>query len=1073
MSPARRMRGLMMDVRRGAMLAFLAAVLLLAVSAAVAVADPVNEIDVISNTTAAPGSTHVYYVNVLNVGDQPNADADADGVADDPRVLTVTLPPGVTATGASGFRWDCSATDFSTSPSVVSCTNTSVLIPTKKRSTHLNVTTSVDPNAVTGPATATFDMTGGNAVPVSTVDETSITSQTPPFGIDSFDGQVASDAAGDVLTQAGGHPYSISTQIFFNTFTNPVELTGDTWPVAQPKDLLVDLPPGFVGSATATGESLCTLAQLSNASGLEALPLCPPGSQVGLATIFTANGLLLDDTIPVFNMVAPPNAPARFGFDASGSVVTLDASLRSGGDYGLTVGVHDIPEALALAGTRLTFWGVPADPSHDGLRACPGQLSPGTGGPTCTTEVPRRAFLRNPTSCTAPGVGLTTSLRADSWADPGDFASASFVSHLAPNLPFPHGAEQGTTGCADVPFEPTFSAGPSPSGAAGAPSGFAFDLNVPQNDDPDQIATGDLKKAVVTLPVGLRVSPSSANGLGACSPAQINLNSAADSACPGSSKLGTVTIDTPLLKDPLTGSVYLATPHDNPSGSLIALYIVVRGPGLVVKLPGSVAADPVTGQLKATFDNNPQLPFSHLHLEFLGGPRAALVDPPQCGSYPTDAVLDSWSGATVTSDSSFDVSKDGNGTPCGPARFAPTLSAGVDSVKAGQHTSFTLRLARDDADQEFKALTVTTPKGLLAKVAGVPLCPAANAAAGTCSEASRVGSVLTGAGAGTDPFYLPGRVYLTGPYKGGPYGLSIVVPAVAGPFDLGTVVVRTAIQVDRHTAQLHVISDPLPTILQGIPLQIRDVRVTIDRSRFMLNPTSCVEKHVTSQVSSTGGKTANPSDRFQVGGCSKLRLAPKLTLTVGSKGHTHLHASAPLTAKLTQTPGQSNLASVRVSLPATINALLSVVNNACTRAAFDAGRCGAKARTGSAVAVTPLLSKPLRGSVYFVKTAKKGALPDLIVALRGQVNVDLVGKVTIPGGIRLSTTFNTIPDVPIKSFALRLVAGKNGVVGAAANLCSASAKQAKANVSFRGQNGAVINRSQSLQVRGCKKGAHG
>jgi hypothetical protein len=299
------------------------------------------------------------------------------------------------------------------------------------------------------------------------------------------------------------------------------------------------------------------------------------------------------------------------------------------------------------------------------------------------------------------------------------------------------------------------------------------------------------------------------------------------------------------------------------------------------------------------------------------------------------------------------------------------------------------------------------------------------------------------------------------------------VPAVAGPFDLGNVVVRAAIRVDRHTAALHVVSDPLPRILDGIPLQVRVVRVAIDRNHFVRNPTSCAPKRVSAQVGSVTGVVAHVGSRFQVGNCGALPLRPRMRFTVGSKGHTGAHASTPLTATLTQTPGQANLKSVGVTLPLLLSARLDVVNNACTRAQFDAGHCEA-ARAGSAVAVTPLLPHALRGGAYFVKDphAPAGALPNLIVALRGQVDFDLVGTITIPGGTRLSTTFATVPDVPITQFTLRLRSGSHGPVATTASLCGAAARRARAQVEFEAQTGKHISTGERLRVVGCPNHKH-
>jgi uncharacterized repeat protein (TIGR01451 family) len=1048
-------------VSRCASVAALVAVAFVIGVATPAAAAPVMQVYSSSNTTVAPGGQVTYYVSVHNVGDQSTAGD---------LTLQAAFPAGLSALSVQSDVWDCSSTTFPAS--TVTCTFTGtqnpfqVGPPDDARVTFLQFTVEADPSA-TGTLTSLFAVSGGNVTPASTVDPITVANTPPAFGIDGFDGQVIADAAGDPFTQAGGHPYAAATTIFFNTLTNPAPLRGDTWPVEQAKDLTIDLPAGFLGDPTATG-ARCTQAQLAPSGS----PLCPPGSQIGVTTIFSSAGKILGNPLPVFNLVPPPDVPARFGFNVLGNIVTLDASIRSGGDYGATVEVHGIPEGLAITGTSLTLWGVPADASHDLERSCAGEDPPSADGPHCSTEAPRRPFLRNPTSCTPAGVGLLTTLQVDSWVTPGLFKSATFVSHNPPGFPYPQsdwGAPVGTTGCDLVPFEPAFAGAPDDA-TTGAPTAFSFDLTLPQSDDPDGTATADLKRAVVTLPKGLRVSPSSAAGLKACTPAQIKLHSDAAPTCPGASKIGTLAIDTPLLDDPLTGSIYLAKPHDNPFGTLLALYLVAKGHGVVVKLAGKVSPDPATGQLTTTFDDNPQLPFSKLHLEFKGGPRAPLSNPLTCGTYTTHAALTSWSGKTVDAPGTFTVSADGNGTPCGKPRFSPQLNAGVDDVRAGKHTSFEVQLTRQDTDQELSSLTVHAPRGLLADVAHVPLCPAARANAGTCGDASRIGSVLTGAGAGTNPFYLPGKVYLTGPYKGGPFGLSIVVPAIAGPFDLGVVVVRASIQVDRHTAQLNVVSDPLPRILDGIPLQLRDIRVTVDRSGFVINPTSCLQKQVTASFVSTGGLHARASSPFRVGGCAKVPLRPRMSLTVGGNGHTTKGASTPLNAVLTQTPGQAGLKSVSVTLPLSINAQLDVVNHACTEEQFTTGHCE-DARAGSAVAVTPLLKHALRGGVYFVHDPSKptGSLPNLIVALRGQVDFDLVGTIKLPRGQLLETQFKAVPDVPIKRFSLSLVSGSHGPIAAAENLCSPKARHRSASIVFTGQNGIVIHRHSRLRVRGCSR----
>ncbi|HEX5145531.1 MAG TPA: hypothetical protein VFV85_00805, partial [Conexibacter sp.] len=1038
----------------GARLAVLSLALLgLLFGAASASADPIFRLDEAADSTVAPGGTLDYFVKVNSVG----SDAIGSGFT-----LRVTLPSGMTSasvTGTSGFGFDLYTCTGTTGATVVICTSPFGLPPLGHTESDIQV--NVDPNA-SGTLSAKFEVSGGGAATQTQIESTHVTAAAPPFDIHNFDGDVDADAGRDPFTQAGGHPYAASTTIDFNTVDNPNPFFGPLYPVEQTKDVSVDLPAGFVGNPNAATQ--CTASELANAiSPLEVRPLCSPSSQVGTTILYVNNVIGLNKIVgpaAVYNMVPPPGVPARFGFNVAGTVVTLDARVRSDGDYGLTVDAHDIPEGLALAGTTLTFWGVPADPRHDAERQCGGGIAPVDGGPTCAAGIDPQAFLRNPTSCTAPvgspvTDGLRTLIHADSWVHPGRFnadgtpdltdpnwKNSQFISHLPPVYPAA-GVDQLPTGCEKVPFNPALSAQPSAPAQASSPAGFDFELSLPQSDDPDAIGEADLKKAVVTLPVGVRVSPASANGLGACSLDQIGLRSLADPTCPDTSKVGSLTITTPLLRDPLQGSIYLATPNNNPFNSLLAIYLVARGPGVIIKLPGQVSTDPNTGQLTATFDNNPQLPFTRLHLEFKGGARAPLVTPSTCTQadgrpFVTHAELTSWSGKTVSDEDSFALTTDANGNPCQPHGFSPGFSAGTQNPVAGTDSSFVLQLTRGDLDQEFDSLTVDMPTGLLGRIKNATLCSDAAAAAGTCGDASKIGDVVVGAGAGANPFYITnGRAYITGPYKGGPYGLSIVVPAVAGPFDLGNVVVRSAIFVDHRSAQLRIVSDQLPTILQGIPLEVRDIRVLINKPHFMLNPTSCAVKKVDGTIRSTANATADVASRFQVGDCASLALKPKLTIHVGSKGHTGVRHSTPLTTVLTQTPGQSNLSTVRVRLPTVLDARLGVVERSCSVTEYQAGHCE-KARAGTATAVTPLLASPLRGGVYFVRVARRG-LPDLMVALRGQVSLDLDGKVTIPQSKYLATTFHDIPDAAITKFTLSLVSGSHGPIGVVTNLCSAKA----------------------------------
>ncbi len=1037
-------------------------------NAAPATADePAWRLDVQADTTAPPGRTLTYVVQMTNVGD-----AVVDPI-NHPVTFTATLPQGVTALGVltapgAPTGWDCSS--LVVGAQTLTCENQDpalarVLQPAGFQTLTLDVAVA---DGAAGVVTSAFDVSGGGASDpsASTVEPTTITTDPPAFGVAAVDGTVSADAQGTPYRQAGGHPFDATVSVDFNTHTDPAPLRGRLWPVEPVKDVLADLPPGLVGNPTAA--ETCTADELA-AGGVTGVTDCPSSSQVGVALVRVnaLNGRTVYGPLPIFNMVPPPDVPARFGFNVAGTVVTLDGELRSGSDYGLSVRVRNVPQGLAVAGTTLTFWGVPADPVHDPERSCPGRVAPWQGGPPCQNGGARKAFLRNPTSCTPDDVGLPVDLSLDSWVQPGVWQSAQFVSHLPRGYPWAPpdwGVEAGTNGCAAVPFQPGLSVTPD-SRAAGAPSGYTFELTLPQSSEPGPVGQGDVRRAEVRLPEGVRVNPAAADGLAGCSPAEVGLRSVAEASCPDGSRVGSVTIVTPLLDAPLTGSIYLASPGVNPFGTLLAVYLVARGPGLIVKLAGRVESDALSGQLTAVFDDLPQLPFSAVRLAFDGGPRAVLVNPPVCGSYAASGELTSWSGAVRAVGSVFDVDSGCFGVGARP--FAPGFAAGVESPVAGGSSPFHLRVTRTETDEELRRVTVRLPRGLLGRLADVVLCASADAAAGTCPDGSLIGHVSAGAGAGPLPFFIGGgRVYVTGPYGGAPFGLSVVVPAVAGPFDLGVVVVRAAVFVDRRTAALRAVTDPLPLVLQGIPLQLRDVRVAVDRPGFMVSPTGCGAKQVRGVVESVARRVVGASSRFQVADCSALPFHPRLRLFVGSRGHTRAQSSTPLTAVLTQQPGEAGIARVSVTLPVGLSAQIPVIEDACTPEEFVGGRCEA-ARVATAVATTPLLRDPLRGGAYLVRRPGQH-LPDLVVALRGQVNVDLVGRVAIPGGTHLSATFAGVPDVPIRRFVLRFLAGARGVVGLAHGLCTRGPSPAPASVRIASQSGVMRESHTAILVRGCE-----
>ena len=774
------------------------------------------------------------------------------------------------------------------------------------------------------------------------------------FGIVSLDG-AATNQDGSVDTQAGSHPYQFTTSFAFSN-TGVIGLDGGLNPDGNVKDVNVDLPRGLVGNpaglAQCPQEKLVDLA--TNASD------CPAATQIGQLTLQTVNGTF---GFPVYNMVAPAGEPAQFAAFIAVAPVYINTHVRSGGDYGLSASLSGISTLLPFNGSSLTLWGVPADPSHDPQRGAiclgdPTNLNNCSGGGQSAGVLPE-PFLTLPTACSGP---QTTTLTADSWQDVGDSKTASFLTHDGAGHPV------GVDGCNRLDFSPSITVQPDVS-AADSPTGLHVDVHVPQAglEDADGLAAANLKKAVVTLPAGMSVSPAAADGLQACSLEQVALSSADPAACPDASKIGSVEVDTPLLGHPLLGGVYLAAQDANPFGSLLAIYIAVDDPqsGVVIKLAGHVVADPTTGQLTATFDNNPQLPFSDLKLDFFGGPRAALATPESCGVFETTSVLTPWSaadpdnptpGETASPSDSFTTS---GGCVGG---FAPGFTAGTLASQANGFSPFVLSVSRSDQDQELGGVSVTLPEGLLGMLSSVPLCGEPQASQGTCGSGSQVGHTVVAAGAGSIPLTVPqagqpqAPVYLTGPYKGAPFGLSIVVPAIAGPFNLGTVIVRAALSVDPHTSQVTVTSDPLPTILQGIPLRVRRVDVVVDRPGFIFNPTSCNPLTVQGTVTSTQGATAGVSSRFQAANCGGLPFSPTFSASTSAK--TSRANGASLDAKiLIGVKGEANAHVVAVQLPKQLPSRLTTIQKACLAATFNANpaACPAASLVGSATAVTPVL----------------------------------------------------------------------------------------------------------------------
>jgi hypothetical protein len=882
-------------------------------------------------------------------------------------------------------------------------------------------------------------------------------------------GSSVDNIAGEPERQAGSHP-DVRTQ-----FVVPQQDPSDpnSFPLELPHRFTIELPPGLIANTQAS--ELCPEVKLKGALNGN-MAACPIESQIGIAEVGGEAGGLPS---PLYNVAPPKGVPAMFAFNTLGTVIKLTPEVRSN-DYGVTIDSGVISNGIIVLGSDVTFWGVPSDPVHD-----PERYGPEFGGffygPGHSTAYPRRAFMTTATSCS--GTPEVRTGRLDGWKSIGQFQPQSFSSDFD-GVPFV------ATGCDRVPFSPSVEARAT-TNLADSPSGLDVKLHLPQNTDPDGLAEANLKDVSMTLPAGMTVNPSSANGLGACSPGEVGLTTPVGQpkavfdgepvSCPDSSKLGAVAIETPLIDHPLKGAIYLATQNENPFRSLLALYIAVEDPetGLTIKLAGQAVPDPQTGQLRVDFSDNPQLPFEDLRVNLFTGPRAALKTPLACGQFTTTTRMTPWTspqGADTTPSDSFQIAQGAGGSACigadSGAPNRPSFSAGTVDPTAAAYSPFVLKIAREDGSQPIKAIDATLPKGLLGKLAGISYCPdsALAAAAGrsgkaeqaspSCPAASRVGSVTVGAGAGSQPFYAGGTAYLAGPYKGAPLSLAIVTPAVAGPFDLGTVVVRTALQVDPESAQIHAVSDPIPTILQGIPLDVRSIALNMDRSSFTLNPTSCDPTQVTGAATSVFDQSAAFADRFQVGGCNALGLKPKLSLRL--KGGATRGKYPALRAELNARPGDANIGKAVVSLPHSAFLAQEHIRTVCTRVQFAADACPAGSVYGKAVAWTPLLDKPLEGPVYLRSSSNK--LPDLVADLNGQIGVDLVGRIdSVRGGIR--TSFESVPDAPVTKFVLEMQGGKKGLLVNSRNVCNTTSR---ARVSFTGQNGKTAD-STPVLANSCGK----
>jgi uncharacterized repeat protein (TIGR01451 family) len=1028
-------------------------------------------------TNLPPGGEGTIVVSAVNVGDAPTS---GDVIFSD------TLPAGVSAQSvtltALAISGDLSSLGkCETAPGRVQC-DWSGELPVLNPYEYLKMEIRV--KAAAGAVSAgenRVEVSGGGVPGASLARPVVVSAAAVPFAAEDFS-FVPEEEGGAVDARAGSHPFQVTGTLALNQTADPVS------PPGLPRDVRFQLPPGFLGDATAVAQcSEADFAQLT-----EGTNICPADTAVGVATVTIDEphlGFVFTVPAPLFNLVPGRGEPARFGFAVLNSPVILDTAVRAGRDYGVVAGSSNITQLAAFLSTQITLWGVPGDPRHDSSRgrACAVNGYWAAGRPcVAQDQVNPRPLLTLPTSCALP---FRVGLEGDSWplkGAPQGLMLPAREYQLTDSL----GQTAGLSGCNQLPFAPSIEVSPE-THAASTPTGLDVHVHLPQDSTRTAEGLGEaaIKDTTVTLPEGMALNPAGAGGLEACTETQIGFEGTGGDGtmlfsptigepfCPDASKVGTVKVKIAGLPNPLEGAVYVASQNANPFGSLVALYIVASDPvsGVVAKVPAEVALDPATGRLTTTIHNIPQAPIEDIELHFFGGPRGPLATPAACGTYATTGSFLPWSETpAVDVSSSFAVTSGPGGSAChSPAPFAPTLVAGTMSPQAGAFSPFTATFSRSDADQEISGVTVRTPPGLLGILKGVERCGEPQASLGTCGANSLIGHTTVAAGAGSEPFVVQGgQVFLTGPYNGAPFGLSIVVPAVAGPFNLGNITVRAAIHVDPHTAQITVTSDPLPTIWKGIPLQVRKVNVTIDRPGFMFNPTNCEPLTVGGVLTSTQGATASVSSHFQAVNCANLPFKPRFTVSTQAK--TSKKNGASLDVKVAYPKGtQANIRSVAVTLPKQLPSRLSTIQQACTEAAFAANpaSCPAGSNIGAATATTPVLANPLTGPAYLVSHGG-AAFPDVVIVFQGEgVTLDLVGSVNIKKSIT-SSTFASIPDAPISGFELNLPEGPHSglaaVVPAKAkgNLCGQSLVMP---TTITGQNGAQIKQNTKIQVTGCPK----
>ena len=1028
-----------------------------ALGAAPAAAETIWNLEMHHNqTNFPPGASAQYWLDLNNVGSSGSSG---------PIELSLELPAGMTSkavivgeeqTSGPSLKWSCTGASGATE---VQCETEEGSIP-RHRLAYLIVEVNVEAGLAEGvPLTATATLAGGGAAKASTDSEPTEVDSTPAgFGVlaSSFVPDFFGADGTTPVREAGAHPDLLTVPVDFNTVAAPTAKKPTlTREAGSLRDLSVDLPPGFVGNPTAVGE--CTEVQFT-------LGHCPASSQVGRfdgAVYPLTTGLVWHFSAGVFNMVHPRGAVTDLGFEVAGNPVHVKATLDPAERYAITTSLADVNETVPSFSGKVTIWGVPAAESHDSER-CPA-FADSSGGPVstaeeCHTDHPEEPFISLPSQCESAN---TFSLREyDSWQESGLPNANPAIEYTIPGL---------LEGCDKPRFEPEVSLEPT-GRQANTPTGLNVAIHVPQQGltEPNALATPPVKTTTVTLPAGMALNPGFADGLAGCSEAQFGISGSGlpngePVECPDNSRIGEVSVSTPLLPGPVEGSMYLAKQEENPFGSLLAVYLALHDTeerGVLVKVPLKIELNPATGQITTTATDLPQFPFEDLTLKFRSGERAPLVNPPTCGTHEIAATLTSYArpGETVNASGSYEVTEGPGGGACqnvaSQRPFAPQLAAGTPNPVAGSHSPLELEVTRTDADQELSSVEGTAPPGLIASLRGVGRCAEAQIAAArarshpgegaleiahpSCPANSQVGTMEAGAGAGPAPIYVPGKIYLAGPYEGAPLSGVAIVPAIAGPVDLGNVVVRAPAYVNPRTAQITIKSDPLPQIVNGVLIRTRDVRVHLDRPGFALNPTNCEPKSIGANLRSTEGAFKADSVRFQVGDCANLGFAPKLGLRL--KGGTKRGKFPALRATYVPRSGDANLARLALRFPTSEFIEQGHFGTICTRVQYAAApgggaQCPPASVYGHVRVFTQLLDEPLEGPVYL--RSSNHNLPDAVFSLHGIIDAEVVVRIDSQNG-GLRATVEEAPDVPVEKAEVQMQGGKKGLFVNSTDICRGS-----------------------------------